>query len=87
MRGSVIGALDLIQTYMHPQLYITCDGDGEEDFFTKAVRHTASVFAKPHIELPPDAAQRLLWMARLDTGGLAGILHAAPLVREAATDR
>ena len=73
MEVSVAGALDHIHTFMHPQVYITDDSSREEAFLIKKVRQKALMTGRSVIELPPDAAQKLMWITRLDTGSLSSM--------------
>lgn len=72
MEVSVSAALGHIETFMHPQVVITDDQSREDAFFTRAIRAKASELGKSVIELPKDAAEKMMWIARLDSGSLAG---------------
>ncbi len=72
MEVSVSAALGHIHGFMHPQVVITDDSSREDGFFTRAIRARAFEMGKTVIELPPDASEHLMWIARLDTGSLAG---------------
>ncbi|KAL8765636.1 MAG: hypothetical protein Q9209_007368 [Squamulea sp. 1 TL-2023] len=72
MEVSVAAALGHIQTFMHPQVVITDDQSREDAFFTKAIRAKTSELGKSVIELPKDASEKMMWIARLDSGSLAG---------------
>lgn len=72
MEVSVSAALGHIETFMHPQVVITDDQSREDGFFTRAIRAKASELGKSVIELPKDATEKMMWIARLDSGSLAG---------------
>ncbi|KAL8750560.1 MAG: hypothetical protein Q9184_006387, partial [Pyrenodesmia sp. 2 TL-2023] len=72
MEVSVSAALGHIQGFMHPQVVITNDPSREDAFFTRAIRARAFELGKTVIELPTDASENLMWIARLDSGSLAG---------------
>ncbi|KAL9038965.1 MAG: hypothetical protein Q9180_002815, partial [Flavoplaca navasiana] len=71
MEVSVSAALGHIETFMHPQVLITDDSSREDGFFTKAIRAKAAELGKSVIELPKDATEKMMWIARLDSGSLA----------------
>ncbi len=72
MEVSVSAALGHIQKFMHPQVIITDDQAREDAFFTTATRTKATELGRSVIELPKDASQNMMWIARLDSGSLAG---------------
>ena len=72
MEVGVNAALGHIQSFMHPQAFITDDLNHEEAFFVKGIRSKALEIGKSIIELPLDAANKLRWMTRLDSGSLSG---------------
>lgn len=72
MEVSVSAALGHIETFMHPQVLITDDSSRDDGFFTKAIRAKAAELGKSVIELPKDATEKMMWIARLDSGSLAG---------------
>ncbi|KAI4261274.1 MAG: hypothetical protein L6R42_003522 [Xanthoria sp. 1 TBL-2021] len=86
MEVSVSAALGHIETFMHPQVVITDDQSREDAFFTRAIRAKASELGKSVIELPKDATEKMMWIARLDSGSLAAwqttyvdiLIHAPP---------
>ncbi|KAL8850026.1 MAG: hypothetical protein Q9221_005043 [Calogaya cf. arnoldii] len=86
MEVSVAAALGHVGTFMHPQVVITDDPSREDVFFTRAIRAKASELGKSVIELPKDAAEKMMWIARLDSGSLAAwqttyvdiLIHAPP---------
>ncbi|KAL8885166.1 MAG: hypothetical protein Q9215_006931 [Flavoplaca cf. flavocitrina] len=86
MDVSVGAALGHIETFMHPQVLITDDSSREDGFFTKAIRAKAAELGKSVIELPKDATEKMMWIARLDSGSLAAwqttyvdiLIHAPP---------
>ena len=72
MRKATVAALDSIGIFMRPQVYF-CDGTaGEEAVFLQEYKAKAGKEARPLVELPKDAAQRMMWITRLDTGSLIG---------------
>ena len=70
MEASVSAALVHIHSFMHPQVYII--DDREQPFFVKQIRAKALETGRSIIELPSDAASRLMWITRLDSGSLKG---------------
>ncbi|KAI9679421.1 MAG: hypothetical protein M1817_005443 [Caeruleum heppii] len=76
MRFSVLGALNHIQDFMHPQVVIVDDSGQEADFLLQAVRDRMRELSKPVIHLPPGAPQNLMWITRLDTNALKAWDHA-----------
>ena len=78
MEASVNAALGHIHSFMHPQVYIIDDGD--ELFFVKQIRTKGLETGKSIIELPTDAASRLMWITRLDSGSLRGTLFISNLI-------
>ncbi len=78
MEVSVSAALGHAETFMHPQIVITDDHSREDAFFTNAIRAKAGELGKSIIELPRDAAEKMMWIARLDSGSLAGTFPSDP---------
>ncbi|KAL8928906.1 MAG: hypothetical protein Q9172_000744 [Xanthocarpia lactea] len=86
MEVSVSAALGHIQKFMHPQVIITDDQAREDAFFMTAIRTKATELGRSVIELPKDASQNMMWIARLDSGSLAAwqttyvdiLIHAPP---------
>ncbi|KAL8672391.1 MAG: hypothetical protein Q9168_003130 [Polycauliona sp. 1 TL-2023] len=86
MEVSVSAALGHIETFMHPQVVITDHSSREDAFFTKAIRAKAGELGKSVIQLPTDAAEKMMWIARLDSLSLAAwhttyidiVIHAPP---------
>ncbi|KAL8992946.1 MAG: hypothetical protein Q9169_006716 [Polycauliona sp. 2 TL-2023] len=86
MEVSVSAALGHIETFMHPQVVITDVPSREDAFFTNAIRAKAGELGKSVIQLPKDAAEKMMWIARLDSGSLAAwqttyvdiMIHAPP---------
>lgn len=72
MEVSVSAAFGHIQSFMHPQVMITDDPSREDGFFTRATRAKTLELGRTVIELPTDASENLMWIARLDSGSLAG---------------
>lgn len=79
MEVSVSAALGHMKKFMHPQAVITDDRSREDAFFTTAMRAKTFQLGKPVIELPVDASESLMWIARLDSSSLAGNLSDQPL--------
>ena len=73
MEVSVEASLEHIQNFIHPQVIIIDDPNKEDAFFVDSIRSKAVDIRKPIIELPSDATQNLMWLARLDSGSLAGL--------------
>lgn len=71
MEYSVTSALYHIQTFMHPQVYITDDFEEEERWFANGLRAHAARVGKSLVDLPVDAAERMMWITRLDHASLA----------------
>ncbi|KAI4114325.1 MAG: hypothetical protein LQ345_004877 [Seirophora villosa] len=86
MEVSVSAALGHMKKFMHPQAVITDDRSREDAFFTTAMRAKTFELGKPVIELPIDASESLMWIARLDSSSLAAwhttyvdiLIHAPP---------
>lgn len=72
MEVSVTASLEHIQTFIHPQVIIIDDPSREDAFFVNALRSKAMDLGKAIIELPADATETMMWIARLDSGSLAG---------------
>jgi len=73
MEVSVTASLEHMQTFIHPQVIIIDYPSREDLFFVTALRSKAVDIGKAIIELPSDAAANMMWMARLDSGSLAGL--------------
>lgn len=70
-QASVVGALNHINTYMHPQVIIT-DAEAVEDaFFTKGVRGKARELDRPIIEIPAGKYEHFRWISSLDPTSLS----------------
>ena len=75
MEISVRAGLGHIDKFVMPQALIV-DYEGREDaFFVKSARSKALDLGKSLIQLPRDAAANMMWVTRLDSGSLAGMLH------------
>ena len=76
MEVSVTASVEHIDRFAPPQALII-DHQGREDaFFTRSIRSKALSMGKSLIELPSNAAENLMWIARLDSASLAGMtLH------------
>lgn len=77
MEMSVSAGLKHIQTYIEPRVIITGHVSREDGFFIRAVRAKALDIGISLIELPLDATENLMWLARLDSGSLAGTITLA----------
>lgn len=69
--AAVSGAMNHVNTYMHPQVIITDDSATEDVFFTKGMRSKAKELNRPIIEIPQGKYEDFLWMTRLDSSSLA----------------
>ena len=74
MEVSVTASMEHIHSFMHPQGIIIDDPSREDRFFITALRSKAMDIGKGIIELPSDAIDSMMWLTRLDSGSLAGIL-------------
>ena len=79
MEVSVVAALEHMYGLMHPQVYIIDESELEASFFVKGIRLKSQEQGRTLIELPANAAEKLLWMTRLDSGSLRGIPKPLPL--------
>ena len=80
MEVSVEASMDYIQTFVHPQVIIIDNPSREDNFFVTTLRSKAMYIGKSIIELPLDATENMMWITRLDSGSLAGMLHYHPYV-------
>ena len=80
MEVSVEASMDHIQTFVHPQVIIIDNPSREDKFFVTTLRSKARYIGKSVIELPLDATETMMWITRLDSGSLAGILRFHPYV-------
>ncbi|KAJ5312452.1 hypothetical protein PENANT_c027G04164 [Penicillium antarcticum] len=69
MERSIVGGLQLLQAYIHPEVVITQGKSLEDDFFLKGVEAHGRENGTPHIGLA-SAAKDLLWIAFLDSTAL-----------------
>lgn len=74
MEVSVAASMEHIHTFIHPQVIIIDDPSREDKFFVSALRSKAMDIGRGIIELPPDALENMMWLTRLDSGSLAGML-------------
>ncbi len=74
MEVSVTASMEHIHSFMHPQVLLIDDSAREDEFFVTALRSKAMEIAKGIIELPSDAIEKMMWLTRLDSGSLAGML-------------
>lgn len=72
MEVSVTAAFQHVHTFVHPQVIVADYSPREDAFFTKGLQNKARELGVSVIELPSDAAERLIWMTRLDSGSLRG---------------
>ncbi|KAI9801739.1 MAG: hypothetical protein M1825_003111 [Sarcosagium campestre] len=70
MRVSVGAALGHIQNYMHPQAVLIDNSGREDDFFIKSAKSKAKDMGMSLIELPANAAEKMMWISRLDSDSL-----------------
>lgn len=72
MEISVSAGIEHIHKFIAPQALLI-DHQGREDtFFVNGARSQAMSMGKSLIELPSDAAEKTMWISRLDSGSLAG---------------
>jgi len=64
---------DHLHTYVHPQAMIVDGSDSEEAFFTDSVWEQAGELKIPLIEIPERGANKLPYLAKLDSASLAGM--------------
>ncbi|KAL8947550.1 MAG: hypothetical protein Q9222_006185 [Ikaeria aurantiellina] len=74
MEVSVFAGLGHINDFMHPQVLLMDDPSREDGFFSKAIRAKALELSRPVIELPTDASENLMWITRLDSSSLMGLI-------------
>jgi hypothetical protein len=72
MEASVAAALGHLHSFMHPQVFLIDNAASEEVWFIRQVRGTAYDTGKSVIELPANAAQRVMWITRLGYESLKG---------------
>ena len=72
MHLAVKAALDNINIFVHPEIYMCDDAAVEEVPFMREFKARAAKESKVVIELPTDALERLMWVTRLDAGSLRG---------------
>ena len=75
MEVSVSATMEHIHSFMHPQSIIIDNPAREDHFFVKALRSKAMEIGRGIIELPSDAIETMMWLTRLDSGSLAGMLY------------
>ncbi|KAF4555620.1 Hypothetical protein D9617_2g055830 [Elsinoe fawcettii] len=68
--ASVVGAMNHVNSWMHPQVVITDDEAAEDSFFTRGIRGKMRDLEKPVIELPQGRYEDFKWIARLDSTSL-----------------
>ncbi|KAF2226908.1 hypothetical protein BDZ85DRAFT_181743, partial [Elsinoe ampelina] len=68
--AGVVGAMNHVNSWMHPQVVITDDERVEDPFFTRGIRGKMKDLEKPVIELPAGKYEDFKWMARLDSTSL-----------------
>jgi len=69
MERSVKAGLQLVQTYINPEVIITQEKSWEDPFFWNGVEAHAQGSNTPHIALPA-ASRDLMWVASLDSAAL-----------------
>ena len=62
-----------LETYIHPQAVIVDGTDTEETTFLEALHAYFEKSEQSIIELPHNGAQRLGWLAKLDSASLSGV--------------
>jgi hypothetical protein len=67
-------AFNHINTFVHPQATVI-DGSGDEEaFMFKGLKARALALGRTLIELPKDSEQKLMWLTRLDSKSLSGMI-------------
>ncbi|PNS18843.1 hypothetical protein CAC42_5382 [Sphaceloma murrayae] len=69
--ASVVGAMNHVNSWMHPQVVITDDEVAEDPFFTRGIRGKMKELERPVIELPRGRYDDFKWMTRLDSTSLS----------------
>ena len=74
METSVFEALGIINHVMNLQVIIVDNLEEEDGFFARSIRTKVHNLGRTVIELPRGATEDLMWMTRLDSGSLSGML-------------
>ncbi|TKX27685.1 hypothetical protein C1H76_0111 [Elsinoe australis] len=69
--ASVVGAMNHVNSWMHPQVVIVDDEKVEDTFFIKGIRGKMKDLERPVIELPSGRYDDFKWMTRLDSTSLS----------------
>jgi hypothetical protein len=69
MERAVKGGLQLVQTFINPEVIITQGENWEDSFFWNGVEAHSRGSDTPHIALP-SASRDLMWIASLDSAAL-----------------
>ena len=85
MEVSVTAAFQHMYNFMHPQVIIADYSPREDLFFTRGLQNKAQELGIPALELPADAADRLMWMTRLDSGSLHGMIRRSKYLADDST--
>lgn len=75
MARSVSVGMRHIHTFVHPQVVLTDGTEQEDPVFLKALRTKSREIQVSLIELPQDALEKMMWITRLDSGSLKGMLR------------
>lgn len=67
---AVMGAMQHINGFLHPQAAIIDDSISEDQFFVRGMRTKTGVLKMPLIEVPKDRSEDFAWVSRLDAGSL-----------------
>lgn len=67
-------SMEHIHNFVHPQVIVIDNPSRENKFFVTTLRNKAMDIGKTIIELPPDATESMMWITRLDSGSLAGLV-------------
>ncbi|KAG5980877.1 hypothetical protein E4U55_003546 [Claviceps digitariae] len=71
LQKAVTKALNLINSYMHPQALIVDSTSAEDNYFLASVRAYIRSTSATLIELPDCPSKRLAWMSKLDSSALS----------------
>ena len=74
MHVSVSAGLGHTHSFLHPQVLLLDSSEQEDTVFVKAMREKARELSIPMIDLPQNALENMMWITRLDSGSLSGLL-------------
>lgn len=74
MVRSVSAGMRHIRNFVHPQVVLLDDTEQEDSLFVKTLQKKTQDLQIPVIGLPQDALQNMMWITRLDSGSLQGML-------------